>query len=528
MRCAYARVSTQQELQDQSYEAQQRYYKEMGIDNVYADKETATSINRNGFKEMLSDCGLDIEYIKTETGREKIIVMPTTRVSKYSYIYCKSITRFSRDIQGAIDVIRELKSKKVYCKFEQENIDTKDTSSDFLMNIMLSMSQQESTNISERVKWGNKRSMEQGVFRGHNLYGYDYNKSTKEITINQEQAKIVRFIYNSRLENKGSRRIANELNSKNIKTKSGAKFSANTVNGILQNKTYAGYVRRNVCASEGFGDTKTRKNIDKSKHVLIKSDRVPVIIEEEVFEKVQELISEFRDNYRKIGKNITRDQFKGKIQCGKCRKNYVKVGNFYVCLTKHKQGKKVCDSKNISIKLIDELVTEKASKFREKAIEKLPEYYSWCDIILENAEKKRNKEDSIKLSDNMLKIEEYNKNIDRLLEMMLEGAGADRVKNKIEIINKEISLLEKENSKYIKNDSKIDSIISRVMNLKNDLKEYVYSLPETMDKEEYINKCLDSISIFNPLNEKGMEEILIVDTTDKYIEEIYALFRETD
>lgn len=526
MKCAYARVSTQQEIQEQSYEAQQRYYREMGIDNIYADKETATSINRTGFKDMLFDCGLDIEYIKTDTGRDKLIVMPTTRSSKYSYIYCKSITRFSRDIQGAVDVIRELKSKNVYCRFEQENIDTKDTSSDFLMNIMLSMSQQESTNISERVKWGNKRSMEQGVFRGHNLYGYNYNKATKEVTINEEEAEIVRFIYNSRLENKGSRRIANELNSKNIKTKSGANFSANTVNGILQNKTYCGYVRRNVCKNEGFGDTKTRKNIDKSKHVLIKSDNVPVIISEEIFEKVQELISEFRDNYRKIGKNITRDQFKGKIKCGKCKKNCVRVGNFYVCLTKHKQGKKVCDSKNLSVKLIDELVTEKASKFREKAIEKLPEYYSYCDNIIEIAEGKRNTEDSKKLNDNILKIEEYNKNIDSLLELMLEGAGAERVKNKIEMINKEILLLEKENSKYIKNDSKIDDIISRAKNLKNDLKQYMYSLPEKMDKEEYINKCLDSIFILEIIDE--YEELTIVDTTDKYIDEVYALYRETD
>ena len=38
MKCAYARVSTQQEIQEQSYEAQQRYYREMGIDNIYADK----------------------------------------------------------------------------------------------------------------------------------------------------------------------------------------------------------------------------------------------------------------------------------------------------------------------------------------------------------------------------------------------------------------------------------------------------------------------------------------------------------
>ena len=207
-KCAYVRVSTDLLGQDSSYVNQEQMYLDLGIQHIYKDRESGTSINRQGFIQMLTDCGLQVKTIKTSFNKDKLIVLPTDRPSKYDKIHCKSISRFSRDTSSAIEIIRLLKSKQVFCYFEQENIDTSDTTSDFLLGIMLSISESESKNTSMRVKKGNQITAKNGVFRGHNIIGYDYDKATKTILVNEDEAKIVRSIFSLRLEGRGARVIA--------------------------------------------------------------------------------------------------------------------------------------------------------------------------------------------------------------------------------------------------------------------------------------------------------------------------------
>ena len=123
--CAYVRVSTELLEQDSSYLNQEQMYRDLGIQHIYKDRESGTSINRQGFISMLEDCGLQVKAIKTSI-KDKLVVLPTDKPSKYDKIYCKSISRFSRDTSSAIEIIRLLKANKTYCYFEQENIDTSD------------------------------------------------------------------------------------------------------------------------------------------------------------------------------------------------------------------------------------------------------------------------------------------------------------------------------------------------------------------------------------------------------------------
>ena len=203
--CAYVRVSTDLLEQDSSYVNQEKMYLDKGINHIYKDKESGTSINRVQFIQMLEDCGLEVRLIKTSSTKDKLVVLPTNKPSKYDKIYCKSISRFSRDTSSAIEIIRLLKSKQVFCYFEQENIDTSDTTSDFLLGIMLSISESESKNTSMRVKAGNKITAKNGVFRGHNIIGYNYDKTTKSILVNKDEANIVKSIFDLRLEGYGAR-----------------------------------------------------------------------------------------------------------------------------------------------------------------------------------------------------------------------------------------------------------------------------------------------------------------------------------
>ena len=102
--CAYVRVSTELLEQDSSYINQEQMYLDLGINHIYKDKESGTSINRPQFIKMLEDCGLQVKAIKTSI-KDKLVVLPTDKPSKYDKIYCKSISRFSRDTSSAIEII---------------------------------------------------------------------------------------------------------------------------------------------------------------------------------------------------------------------------------------------------------------------------------------------------------------------------------------------------------------------------------------------------------------------------------------
>ena len=102
--CAYVRVSTELLEQDSSFLNQEQMYRDLGIQHIYKDRESGTSINRQGFISMLEDCGLQVKAIKTSI-KDKLVVLPTDKPSKYDKIYCKSISRFSRDTSSAIEII---------------------------------------------------------------------------------------------------------------------------------------------------------------------------------------------------------------------------------------------------------------------------------------------------------------------------------------------------------------------------------------------------------------------------------------
>ena len=138
---AYARVSTQSEEQATSYEAQINYYEAYIKDNpeweyvkVYADEGiTGTSTRRRtGFNEMIKDA----------------------INGKIDLIITKSISRFARNTLDTISFVRKLKEHGVEVYFENENIWTLDSQGELLLTLMASIAQEESRNISERVKWG--------------------------------------------------------------------------------------------------------------------------------------------------------------------------------------------------------------------------------------------------------------------------------------------------------------------------------------------------------------------------------------
>ena len=228
---AYARVSTDSEDQLNSFESQVKYYNEKITKNiewsfveVYADESISGTqdYKRSNFMRMIQD----------------------SMNGKIDLILTKSISRFARNTLDTLKYVRMLKEKNVAILFEEENINTLEMAGELLLTILSSVAQQESETISSHVKLGLKMKQQRGELIGYNgCLGYTYDKENKSISINQEEAEIVKYIFNRYAQGVGSSIIARELiNMKYLTLKGLTRWSDSTVRRILKNEKYKGDV----------------------------------------------------------------------------------------------------------------------------------------------------------------------------------------------------------------------------------------------------------------------------------------------
>jgi site-specific DNA recombinase len=229
---AYCRVSTDSADQLNSYKSQVAYYtdlikkkKEWVLADIYADEAiTGTQVTkREDFQRMINDCmNGDIDMVIT-----------------------KSISRFARNTLDTLKYVRMLKEKNIAVYFEDEKINTLTMDGELLLVVLSSVAQQEVENISANVKKGLKMKMQRGEMVGfQGCLGYDYHLDTKTITVNKEEAEIVRYIFNRYIEGAGGSVIGRELENLGYKTKYGSStWAQSTVIGIIKNEKYKGNCR---------------------------------------------------------------------------------------------------------------------------------------------------------------------------------------------------------------------------------------------------------------------------------------------
>ena len=225
----YARVSTDSEEQQTSYEAQVDYYTkyiqsrdDWEFVKVYTDEgiSATNTKHRDGFKEMVRDA-LD---------------------GKIDLIITKSVSRFARNTVDSLTTVRKLKEHGVEIYFEKENIFTFDSKGELLITIMSSLAQEESRSISENVTWGQRKRFADGkVSMPYKQFlGYEKGEDGTPV-VNEEEAAIVRLIYKLFLEGKTPAGVCRYLDAQGIPTPSGKKkWSQTTVGSILSNEKYKG------------------------------------------------------------------------------------------------------------------------------------------------------------------------------------------------------------------------------------------------------------------------------------------------
>ncbi|WP_455582890.1 recombinase family protein [Dysosmobacter sp.] len=244
------------------------------------------------------------------------------REGKIDLIITKEVSRFARNTVDTLEYTRELRRLGVGVLFLLDGINTLDADGELRLTIMASMAQEESRKTSGRVKWGQKRRMEQGVVFGGSLLGYDV--ADGKMTVNPEGAKIVRYIFHKYLnERKGSSIIAKELRDEGIQSSRGnVKWSAPTVLKILKNEKYCGDLVQKKTYTPDFLSHGKKYNKGQEDFVVLRDHHEP-IIDRETWDAVQrELHRRHIDDSQSSGHG-NRYPLSGKIKCGDCGSSFM-------------------------------------------------------------------------------------------------------------------------------------------------------------------------------------------------------------
>ena len=503
----YARVSTDKSDQEQSFEAQQQYFKSIGITKGFTDKGlTGTSINREGFVNMLFEAGLDVVKIRSGSSY-KYATRISDREPKFNMIYTKSISRFSRDIATAIQVVRELRQKGIGVFFLDINKSSLDPTTDLLLSIMFSISTEESRTMSGRIKFGNKQSAINGNIRSIKLYGYTYNKEEKSLQIIPEEAEVVKLMYQLRLEGKGSRQISNYLNDNGYRTRSNTKWLPNVINRLLQNKTYCGYSVRNKFDCDMMFGSNSHKVRDKEEWIEVKTDKIPPIISEEDFEKVQQLITQSLSKDSR-GVYVGKGELASKVICGKCGHTYYrcqdkkknKNGEYlivsYRCSNKKRNGKSACDSKNVPEEEIYNALKARSNNYKQRA-EALVKYIDKLVItVCDELESLKNKSYDDIIVSTQKDIAECKSQLETILNMFLEGKIIEEVYNKKRLqLEQQLHRLTQQLETYENPNDKLQAKIDRAKEITTKARKIYEEIPDTIDVSYFIEHYLSNITI---------------------------------
>ena len=303
---AYARVSTDTEDQIHSFKAQ--------IDE-YTKKITSNPDWE--FVGMYSDEGISGTSLKKRDGLNALL--KEAKKGNVDLILVKSISRLGRNTLDVLTIIKDLRAINVEIKFEKENLSSLDTKTDMILTFHSSIAQEESKNISDNVKWGIRKRMKEGDWKvpTEKFLGYTKDENGNMI-IDEEQAEIVRAIFNLYLANKSVREIITFLEACHYLTGAGKeKWGRANIMQILQNEKYCGDLLLQKTVVTDYLSHQSKNNRDgKYADLWLVKNHHPAIISREVFDLVQTIIK-----YRK-GERFLRPDFDNplstKLYCGLC------------------------------------------------------------------------------------------------------------------------------------------------------------------------------------------------------------------
>lgn len=494
--CAYCRVSTTNSSQESSYENQVQYFKsvlsEYDLVEVYADKETGTTFDREGLLRMVNDAGVDVNKVNG-----KLVFTASKREPKFEEIYVSNTSRIARNVL-IIDIIRELRKKQVYINFMDWGKTTRDDSIDLTLTIFLGIDEQTSRDMSSKIRNGNKKkAMTTDKLFATRLYGYKYENEVFKII--PHEAEIVRKIFNLVEQGYGRRVICRMLAEEGIVRRDGKPFAISNLKNMLHNIKYTGVNDKlKWKITDKFSGSKVSKNEDV---ILEKSKRIPAIITRSQFDRVQRLMEERTTEEtkgRKIGVHSSRiNEYGSKIRCATCGNQYNRCKDkqylYYICSHKKKVNVAKCSNPNISSVILESFIEESVKCFKERLREFLYESKRRLVFLIPEVEKQMSGDNiETKLTEINEKIEKLQDKELNLLDRALTGAFSqdviDRMTSKI-ALEKEELLKQKE---YYKDIERQIFLVKEKLGYQFDFMKHIYSR-EKFTKEDIIELAREII-----------------------------------
>lgn len=305
---AYCRVSTDKDDQTNSLISQRKYF----ADYITHHDDWVLS-------DVYYDEGISGTQTKKRAGFNAMI--EEAMQGEIDLILTKEVCRFARNTVDTLSYTRKLKDNGVGVIFIIDNIDTRDSDGELRLTIMASIAQEESRKTSERVKWGQKRRMEQGIVFGRDLIGY--NVRNGELAINEEEVPVVRAIFHKYTnEGKGTHVIARELFEEGLRPKRVKLWSATVILRALRNEKYVGDLCQKKTFTPNYLTHAKKYNRGNEEMVYLKDHHEP-IIDRDLWNRTQEELLRRAPTEEMKSKHSNRYWCSGKLYCEMCGQRYV-------------------------------------------------------------------------------------------------------------------------------------------------------------------------------------------------------------
>ena len=476
---AYCRVSTEKEAQIDSLEKQIEFFNEF--------------TKKNGYElyKLYADEGISGKQIKHRKQFQQMMI--DAKAKKFDKVVVKDVSRFARNTVDLLQSVRELKSYGVQVDF-LNNGEVMEGGSEFILTILGAMAQQESANMSKRVKFGKDITAKKG--RVPNLvFGYDKIPDERyTLKINEEEAKIVKEIFESYVyKGIGTTKIAWNLNDRGIRTKkTKSKWVQTSIVRMLKNPIYTGRVTNKKSEVTDF-ITGTRKELPEEEWIVVERPEMR-IISDELFNRAQELLEQ-RSNEFKLNNKREKTEyvFSTLIYCKHCgysfrriKRKYTADGPEYirwVCSGRNSMGVNHCPNTTV----IDEEELLNAIKIYLKSIIKnKKDFMKAVEKEFEKITKLR--ENNERSEESLLKeIEKVTVKKQKYMEMFQnEVINIQELKKYTNPLNEDIARLERE-LKLITSEIKEKDVLEK------ELSKTIKTVDDILNNETITNAMLKTI-----------------------------------
>lgn len=497
----YARVSTTREEQENSIESQILYFTEMIRSNPnwnyvegYVDRVRGENAeNRTSFIQMIED---------GKNGR-------------FDLILTKEVSRFARNTIDSLTYTRDLLRAGVGVFFQNDNICTIDTDSEMRLTIMSSIAADEVRKLSERVRWGHKRSIERGNVLGNNrIFGYD--KIDCRLIINEKEAEMVRTIFELYATGDYStRRLERLLYEKGYRGRNGTRIHHNTITGIIRNPKYKGYYCGNKVKIIDYR-TREQRFLPEDQWVMYKDETgevVPAIVSEEIWEQCNRILEEHSSIIKSRSHSFKDTSvLTGKIWCSAHERPYWRTSFSnsaskgqpvyqWICSAKRRFGTQTCASFAI---MEDELYPILAGFFREIA-DHLEDYIETFLRIYQEADQSADFRRQIAALHTQVQLQQQKQ--EKLLELYMDSTITKAEFSKRNTaFGRQITELENEIRKLEQQTVKDAEYAKGIKRIRRCF-ETMYAPKQEMTRlqiDEMIKAVIDHIDVV-PVNEQSMK-----------------------